>query len=266
MNIRHAAVAGQFYSDDPDELAHNVDSYIHSGLADVNANSLHGLIVPHAGYIYSGPVAGVAYWVLQKARSRIRTVVLAGPSHRVFLEGIGASLAAEWHTPLGPVAIAQDETSKLLHEFSAVNVRDDAHAPEHSLEVQLPFLQRVLDPDWQLLPLVVGHVDSNVMAEVLEPYLTRPDVVVIVSTDLSHYLTYDDARERDNRTAWNIIERNPDHIFDDDACGAYPLRGALVAAKEGDCNIELLALANSGDTQGSRDRVVGYGAFAITGG
>jgi AmmeMemoRadiSam system protein B len=266
MNVRHAAVAGQFYPEDAAELAHSVDRYIHSGLADVNASSIRGLIVPHAGHMYSGPVAGVAYWVLRKASDRIRTVVLVGPSHRVFLEGIGASLANEWVTPLGPVAIAQDETSKLLHEFDDVTVRDDAHAPEHSLEVQLPFLQRVLEPDWQLLPLVVGHVDSNVVAEVLEPYLTRPDAVVIVSTDLSHYLTYDDARQRDNATAWNIIERNVDHIYDDDACGAYPLRGALVAAKDRDCNIELLALANSGDTQGPRDRVVGYGAFAITGG
>jgi AmmeMemoRadiSam system protein B len=266
VNVRHAAVAGQFYPDNPVELAESVDSYIHSGLADVAESSLCGLIVPHAGYIYSGPVAGVAYWVLRKAKDRIRTVVLLGPSHRVFLDGIGVSWASEWHTPLGPVVLAQDEISKLLHEFSVVTVRDDAHAPEHSLEVQLPFLQRVLNPDWQLLPLVVGHVDSAATAAILEPYLTRPDVLVVVSTDLSHYLTYDDARERDNRTAWKVIERDPDHILDDDACGAYPLRGALTAAKEGDCTIELLALANSGDTQGPRDRVVGYGAFAITGG
>jgi AmmeMemoRadiSam system protein B len=266
MTVRPAAVAGQFYPDDPIELAETVDGYIGPGLAEVAADTVRGLIVPHAGHLYSGSVAGVAYWLLRRAHERIRTVVLVGPAHRVYLDGIGTSTATEWHTPLGPVVLSLDETNKVLHEFDFVTDRDDAHAQEHSLEVQLPFLQRVLDQDFQLLPLVVGRIESQAMAEVLTPYLDRNDVIVIVSTDLSHYLNYDEAADRDRETARHIIERRPEAILDRDACGAYPLRGSLLAATDRGCAVELLALASSGDTQGPRDRVVGYGAFAITGG
>lgn len=253
MRIRPAAVAGRFYTGDADDLAREVDGY----LAGVPAGPQPpGIIVPHAGHVYSGPVAGHAY---ARLRSTGR-VVLAGPAHFVAVDGIVAPEADLWRTPLGDVEIDQGAVGDL-----GVPRDDFPHSPEHSLEVQLPFLQRQLEPGWRLVPLLVGRADPVSVANVLEGFLGDPDTVVVLSTDLSHYLPYTAAQARDEQTAARIVARDWEHIDDYDACGAYPLRGLLLAADRCDLTVSLLDLRNSGDTAGPHDRVVGYGAFAVGG-
>lgn len=252
MRVRSPAVAGRFYTGDPYELAREVDDYL--AAAPAVADQPPGIIVPHAGHIYSGPVAAHAYVTLH----RTQRVVLAGPAHFVYVDGIIAPLADVWRTPLGDIAIDQEAVG------TTGLPRDDLpHAPEHSLEVQLPFLQRVLDPGWQLLPLLVGRAEPSAVADVLEGFLADPRTVVVLSTDLSHYLPYAAARARDAATAERIVARDWAAIDDHDACGAYPLRGLLLAAQRLEMPVHQLDLRSSGDTAGPRDRVVGYGAFTV---
>lgn len=252
MDVREPAVAGRFYTGDARTLAHEVQGWLAAAPGGTEQSA--GIIVPHAGHIYSGPVAAFAY----RRVHRTQRVVLAGPAHFVAVAGIAAPAASVWRTPLGDVAIDQTTIRDL-----PVTVDDYPHAPEHSLEVQLPFLQEQLEPGWQLLPLLVGRTDPLDVADVLEPFLADPDSLVVLSTDLSHYLRYAQACERDAATADRIVARDWQGIADEDACGAYPLRGLLVAAERLDLPVELLDLRNSGDTAGPHDRVVGYGAFTV---
>lgn len=254
MRIRQPAVAGQFYTGDPYELAREVDDYLSAAPAATGQPA--GVIVPHAGHIYSGPVAAYAYATLRRAQR----VVLAGPAHYVPVWGVVAPSVSFWRTPLGDVEIDQEAIAGC-----GVPVDDHPHAPEHSLEVQLPFLQQQLEPGWRLLPLLVGRADPAEVADILEGYLTDPDSIVVLSTDLSHYHPYQAARVLDEATAARIVARDWQHITDRDACGAYPLRGLLLAAERLDLPVKQLDLRNSGDTAGPRDRVVGYGAFAVGG-
>ncbi len=252
MRIREPAVAGMFYTADPYDLASEVQGYLaQAGAAD---GQPPGVIVPHAGHIYSGPVAAHAYARL----TRTSRVVLAGPAHFVPVRGVVAPWAQAWRTPLGLVEIDEGAIE------GAGLARDDApHAPEHSLEVQLPFLQEQLAPGWRLVPLLVGRASPEEVADILEPFLADPDTTVVLSTDLSHYHPYRQAQAQDRRTAEHIVGRDWRQIADDDACGAYPLRGLLLAADRQDLPVTLLDLRNSGDTAGPPDRVVGYGAFAV---
>lgn len=267
--VRPPAVAGRFYPADPATLAGQVNTFMDAtdaGMDElgIEADSLRAVVAPHAGYMYSGPIAGSAYSMVEQADDRIRLVVLAGPSHFVPVSGVATSTADFWRTPLGDVPIARAAVQELQDLHRYVRADDEAHASEHSLEVQLPFLQQALRDEWELLPLAVGHLSSPEMAAVLTPYLSREDTLVVISTDLSHYLTYDQARERDLATCAHVLSYSVESIHDDDACGAYPLRGLMAACQELDLLIDLVALASSGDTAGSRDRVVGYGSFAVT--
>ncbi len=252
MRVRQPAVAGRFYTGDPLDLAAEVDGYLASAPAGVTQPN--GIIVPHAGHIYSGPVAAYAYRTLQ----RTKRIVLAGPAHYVAFSGIVAPSVEVWRTPLGDVSIDTEVIAGL-----PVAVDDYPHQPEHSLEVQLPFLQRQLQPGWTLLPLLVGRAGPREVADVLAGFLADPDTAVVLSTDLSHYLPYRAAVDKDTATAARIVGRDWAGIADDDACGAYPLRGLLLAAAELDLAVKQLDLRNSGDTAGPRDRVVGYGAFTV---
>lgn len=252
MRIREPAVAGMFYTADAHELAREVADYL--AAVTPGEQQPRGVVVPHAGHIYSGPVAAHSYAQLR----RTGRVVLAGPAHFVPVRGVVAPWAQAWRTPLGLVEIDEDAVERLGLP------RDDApHAPEHSLEVQLPFLQEQLDPGWRLVPLLVGRAAPEEVADILEPFLADPDSTVVLSTDLSHYHPYHQAQAQDRRTAGHIVARQWDLIADDDACGAYPLRGLLMAAERLDLPVHLLDLRNSGDTAGPRDRVVGYGAFSV---
>ena len=260
MKIRPPAVAGSFYPADATELRDLLDRCFADSVAPhPDEVAPQALVVPHAGLVYSGPIAASAYRRLETVRHAIRRVVLLGPSHRVPLRGLGCSSADAWQTPLGIVPVAEPGA---LAQLDRVQIDDRAHAPEHSLEVQLPFLQTVLD-DFELLPLVVGETTPQQVAAVIEAVWSGPETLLVVSTDLSHYHAYDEARRRDTRTADAITALQPDQIDLHDACGAWPLRGLLQAGRERHLTVRPLDLRNSGDTAGDRTQVVGYGAFAL---
>lgn len=259
--VRPPAVAGMFYPAEPDRLRDLVRACFADAVVPTpSAPAPAALVVPHAGLVYSGPVAASAYLRLAAARDGVRRVVLIGPSHRVPLRGIGLSSAAEWRSPLGTVTIDHGDDDALL-ALPFVTVHDEAHAPEHSLEVQLPFLQSVLDEP-VLLPMLVGGADAHEVAAAIDLVWT-PDTMLVVSTDLSHYHAYAEAVRLDSRTAAAIVARRDVDVADADACGARPLRGLLRSATTRGLDVEQLDLRNSGDTAGDRDRVVGYGAFAL---
>ncbi len=263
LSIRPPAVAGTFYPARPDALL----EAIRASFADARPPALDGgaapkaLVVPHAGYVYSGPVAASAYLRLGPGRDVIRRIVLLGPSHRFPLDGLAVPSSDAFRTPLGLVSVA-DEARRAVLAVPHVTVTDAAHAAEHSLEVQLPFLQVVLD-SFEVLPLAVGRGPAEDVAEVLDAVWGGPETVIVASTDLSHYRPYDEARELDQRTATAIAAADLESVGDRAACGAHALRGLLAAARARHLTVEQLDLRSSGDTAGDRDRVVGYGAFAI---
>ena len=258
--IRESAVAGLFYPDDTAVLQRQLAGYLSQQPS--LESSPKALIVPHAGYIYSGPVAASAYAELLPIRDQITRVVLLGPAHRVGFRGLAASSAEYFATPLGLVHVdrkAVDDISKLPQ----VRIFDDAHLEEHSLEVQLPFLQTVLANDFGLVPLVVGETEADEVAEVIETLWGGPETLLVISSDLSHYQDYDTARRLDGATSAAIEELNPNVIGYQNACGRNPVSGLLVAARHHRLKVKTLDLRNSGDTAGDRDRVVGYGAYAF---
>jgi AmmeMemoRadiSam system protein B len=262
LRVRSAAAAGAFYPADAGALREEIARSMAGAVVPPSDAPLpKAVIVPHAGYIYSGPIAASAYLRLAPAAGLIRRVVLLGPSHRVALRGIGVSSADAFATPLGLVRIDAAGRDRVL-SAPDVAVDDAAHEFEHSLEVQLPFLQTVLD-SFTLVPLVVGDATADQVAAALDLCWGGPETLVVVSTDLSHYHRYADAAGLDARTAAAIVARRVAEIGDDDACGARPLRGLLRAAEERGLTVEPLDLRNSGDTAGDRGRVVGYGAFAL---
>jgi AmmeMemoRadiSam system protein B len=258
--VRPAAVAGSFYPGDARELVSAVDSFL--DVAVLSDEPLpKALIVPHAGYVYSGATAGAAYARLTRLRGAIQRVVLLGPAHRVWVDGISVPSADAFATPLGIVPV-DDLFRRRALAFPQVRVGDRAHASEHALEVQLPFLQRVLG-EFSVLPLVVGDASTDDVAQVIDALWGGNETLVVVSSDLSHYHDYDTARSLDARTAAAIVAGNGDAIRDDDACGARPVRGLLEAARHHGLDIRLVDLRNSGDTGGDHDAVVGYGAFTL---
>ena len=260
--VRRAAVAGFFYPDDPRELAAAVGTALDVAVPE-GEPAPKAVIVPHAGYVYSGAIAGSAYARLRALAGRIRHVVLLGPAHRVAVDGLAVSSADAFVTPLGAVP-ADDVLRRRVLELPGVTIDDSAHAGEHSLEVQLPFLQGVLGA-FTLLPLAVGDASPGEVAAVLDRVWGGPETLVVVSSDLSHYHDYATARARDRRTAAAIVAADAAAIADEDACGARPIRGLLVAARRHGLAVRLLDLRNSGDTAGDHERVVGYGAFTVSG-
>jgi MEMO1 family protein len=252
-DVRPPAVAGTFYPAEGTALTAMVDGLLTTAAS--GGARPRALVVPHAGYVYSGPVAATAYAHL--AGDDRRRVVAIGPSHWTPLRGVGASGARAWRTPLGDVLVDDPPAD--------VPVRRDAHDREHSLEVQLPFLQRLLD-GLSFLPLAVGSGPAADSADVLEPLWADPTVLLICSTDLSHYLDVASARQRDRRTAEAVVALDADALRPDDACGVDALRALLVLAGRHHTTVELLDLRTSADTAGAAaDRVVGYGAFAVWG-
>lgn len=258
VSVRNAAVAGQFYDGDPDRLQASVDALLSQAQTDAPCPKV--LVAPHAGYIYSGPVAAEVYARLCNAGQRIRRVVMLGPSHRVGFRGIATSSAHAFNTPLGDVALDRDALAR-ISGLPGVHERDEAHALEHSLEVQLPFLQRSLG-EFRLVPLVVGDASAEEVAGVIEALWNGPETLLVISSDLSHYLPYPDARARDENTARRIESLEAD-LGGDEACGCRPLNGLMTVLKRRGLEIERVAVLNSGDTAGDRSRVVGYGAWVV---
>ncbi len=258
--IRPPAVAGMFYPAESEQLSLDVRQL----LAQVRTHHLHpkALIVPHAGYVYSGAIAATAYATLLPIAARIHRVVLLGPTHRVAVRGLAIPDAQAFDTPLGRVRLDVKAMSSIAH-FPQVVTSNEAHALEHSLEVQLPFLQSVLD-DFTLLPLAVGMATAEEVAEVLEAVWGGDETLIVISSDLSHYLPYATAQRVDNETVQSILKLHQP-IAHDHACGGTPVSGLIVAAQRHHLTPHLLDLRNSGDTAGSRDQVVGYASFAFTG-
>ena len=261
--MRPAAVAGSFYPGNTRALSAAVGDM----LADTRTPEApaKALIVPHAGYVYSGPVATSAYAALRKSamaiRRAIRRVVIFGPAHRVWVPGLAATSADLFETPLGCVRVDR-AAIEAVADLPQVEINDKAHATEHSLEVQLPFLQGVLD-DFAIVPFVVGGATPDEVAEVMERLWGGPETLIVVSSDLSHYLPYAEAQEIDRATADSILRRHAlgDH---EQACGATPINGLLEVARRRNLTPTLLDLRNSGDTAGDKSRVVGYAAFTFT--
>jgi AmmeMemoRadiSam system protein B len=257
-DIRPAAVAGSFYPEERVYLAEEVDRLLAE--APEGGALPAALIVPHAGYRYSGPIAASAYAQLREARPHVKRVVLLGPSHHVPFRGLALPGAAGLETPLGTVPV-DTAGAEVAAQFPQVASSPLAHAREHSLEVQLPFLQRVL-PGVPVVPLVVGQASAESVARVIEALWEEPGTLVLVSTDLSHYLPWEVAHEVDGETARRILALDED-IDPEQACGAAPLRGLLVAARRRGLEAKQLDLRNSGDTSGDKRHVVGYGAFGL---
>ncbi len=258
--VREPAVAGTFYAGNAAELSASVDAMLEeAGAAQTRAPK--AVIAPHAGHIYSGPVAASVYAPLRQVAGQIKRVVLLGPSHRVGFRGIAATTSTSFRTPLGDIPIDAASIQQIVG-LPEVGFLDQAHAQEHSLEVHLPFLQRVLE-DFTLVPLVVGDASPTSVATVLDKLWGGPETLVVISSDMSHYHSYDEARHLDARTSARIVALD-ETLGGEDACGCRPINGLLHLAKQRGLAIEQIDLRNSGDTQGPKDRVVGYAAFAIT--
>lgn len=256
---RPPVVAGLFYPADPEALARLVDGLLQEG--EVGDGALCAVVAPHAGLAYSGPVAGTAYATVRQRAPGTRRVVLLGPSHFVPLRGAAVPTHDAWTTPLGAVPVAGSLRDEALRAGAALD--DAPHEREHALEVQLPFLQRALPEPPLVLPVAVGTMAAGAVADLIGALAAEPGTLVVVSTDLSHYLDDAAARARDAETAAAIVARRPEAVGDGAACGAHALRGLLEHARRTGLTVEQLALATSADTAGDRDRVVGYGAFAL---
>ncbi|MFO1311180.1 MAG: AmmeMemoRadiSam system protein B [Burkholderiales bacterium] len=258
-SLRPAAVAGMFYPGEAGRLAAEVRTMIADAERD-DAAPPKAIVVPHAGYVYSGPIAALAYASLVPLRDTIERVVLFGPAHRVAVRGLATTTAAAFATPLGDVPVDREAVARALL-LPNVIASDAVHAHEHALEVQLPFLQSVLRR-FSLVPFAVGHAAPEAVADVMDALWGGPETLVVVSSDLSHYHGYADARRLDRATADAILALTPtlDH---EQACGATPVNALLLCARRRGLVPRLLDLRNSGDTAGDRSRVVGYASFAF---
>jgi len=257
---RPPAVAGQFYPDDPAELRAMVKDFLATAKT-VAGKIPKAVIAPHAGYQYSGPIAGSAYACLARGRDAIKRVVLLGPSHFATFSGLAASSARSFQTPLGSIPVDEAALDR-VHALPQVTTLDAAHENEHSLEVHLPFLQIVLG-EFKLVPLVVGDAAANEVETVLNELWGGKETCIVVSSDLSHYHDYQAAQQIDRDTARAIELLNWQELNSYRACGCQPICGLLRAAKEHGLRCRIVDLRNSGDTSGRHDRVVGYGAFVF---
>jgi MEMO1 family protein len=261
LNIRPPAVAGRFYPNNPAELRGMIGEFLRQ--AKVAAGPApKAIIAPHAGYVYSGPIAASAYARLAPSRGNIRRVVLLGPSHFASFEGLAATGAAAFATPLGDVPVDTAAVRDVCSRLPQVSVLDEAHAGEHALEVHLPFLQVVLD-GFTIVPLLVCDASDEEVAEVIEALWDGDETRFVISSDLSHYHDYASARELDAATARAVEELRPRDIGVEQACGRLSICGLLRAAQRHRLHARTLDLRNSGDTAGPRSEVVGYGAFVL---
>ncbi len=272
IHLRPPAVAGRFYPADPEALRRDLDRYLGntaSPATDPDARPIRAVIAPHAGYIYSAPVAASAYRYVAALKGRVRRVVLIGPAHYLAFGGLAGSSAWAFQTPLCAVPVDVDSTRRLT-DAGLMMIHDGAHAPEHGLEVHLPFLVHTLrdrpEPDcvsFSILPLLFGDVGHEHVARVLDPFFDDPSTLIVVSSDLSHYHDHGTASTMDRQTAEAIIQKRGDFVTADRACGYTAIRALLKCVEARGLDVSLIDLRNSGDTAGPRDRVVGYGAFVI---
>ncbi len=258
--VRPPAVAGLFYPEDRHELRSLVDRLLAQAEVPVDLPTPKAVIAPHAGYMYSGPIAANAMAPWRALAGQVERVVIAGPSHRVAFRGLALPAADRFVTPLGEVALDLDAAA-LLRDLPQVKIDAAPHAEEHGIEVELPFLQQVLGT-FQLLPLVVGDASQHQVEAVLARLWGGPETLFVISSDLSHFLPYASAQQVDRQTVDQVV-RLDGTLTPDQACGAYPINGFLPLAHKHRLQPRLLDLRNSGDTAGDRQRVVGYCAVAF---
>ncbi|MGR8949345.1 MAG: AmmeMemoRadiSam system protein B [Gammaproteobacteria bacterium] len=261
-HVRPAAVAGTFYPAEREQLAHDVMSFLNraSEIPGEGTPPPKALIVPHAGYVYSGLTAAYAYKLLKTISDRVTRVVLLGPVHRVPVSGLALPTAKAFQTPFGQIMI-DPEAVESIADLPQIVFSDAPHQHEHSLEVQLPFMQSVLD-NFTLVPLAVGDASAAQVAEVIERLWGEEETLIVVSSDLSHFHTYDDAIAIDHQTVERILDID-NTITHNQACGGTPVNGLLLAAKKHGLRPRLLDYRNSGDTAGDKKRVVGYASFSF---
>ena len=259
--IRPASVAGLFYPAGHAALSDEIDRLLALVPAGSDMPCPKAIVVPHAGYVYSGPVAASAYARLKASCQHVTRVVLIGPAHRVAVRGLALPQADAFATPLGNIPLDR-ATMRQLAARPGIQVNALAHAREHALEVQLPFLQKVLGP-FSLVPLVAGDASAAEVAEVLDLCWGGRETLIVVSSDLSHYLPYAAARRVDHDTLQHILQADA-WIDGEQACGSMAINGLLLAARRHTLQAQLLDARNSGDTSDERDRVVGYASIAYT--
>lgn len=256
---RQPAVAGSFYPANPEQLHQMVDQYLSDAASDEKVPK--AIIAPHAGYIYSGPIAATAYARLKKARDRISRVVLIGPSHRVAFRGLAVSSAEAFITPLGNIPVDRQAVETII-QLPFVELIEQAHVYEHSLEVHLPFLQEVLG-NFKIVPIVAGDASPDQVKQVLDMLWGGDETLIVISSDLSHYHDYATAQQMDQSTSRIIEQLQYDQLGHESACGKVPVSGLLKLAQQKSLAIKTIDLRNSGDTAGDKNRVVGYGAYVI---
>jgi len=264
-NTRKPAVAGMFYPADAQELRRDVLTFLGAAKTDRAPDRIEmpkAIVAPHAGYIYSGPIAGSAYALLAPHAGEISRVILFGPSHRVPFTGLAYSAAETFLTPLGPVPVDQTAYER-VRDLTQVRQYEAPFEGEHCLEVQLPFLQLTLEK-FHIVPFLVGDVGAEEVAQVMERLWGGDETLIVVSSDLSHYLDYDSATAIDAETSRAIEALHPEAIGYHQACGRNPLNGLLREAKLQGLEARTLDLRNSGDTAGPRSQVVGYGAYVFS--
>lgn len=261
MNIRPPAVAGVFYPAQSDELRASVEQHLAGAPALTSQRWPKAIIAPHAGFAYSGPIAGSAFSLLAPARKIVKRVIVIGPNHRVSVDRVAATSAEAFATPLGVVPVDRAAMER-LSSLTQVDVFDAAHAPEHSIEAHLPFLQLALE-NFSIVPLVVGDTQAQDVSEILEMLWGGPETLISISSDLSHFHDYDTARKMDSGTADAIEQLRPDDIRFEHACGRVPIKGLMAVSPKHGLKIERKDLRNSGDTSDRRDSVVGYGAWGF---
>jgi len=265
--IQPPAVAGLFYPAEPHTLQYDVDRFLHQARPDIPLENVTGqpvkaLIVPHAGYTYSGAVAAKAYAQLLPYASQINRVVIFAPAHRLAFRGMATISADQFKTPLGLIPVDGIGRQQLLAGDYPLAIVDEAFRDEHALEVQLPFLQRILG-DFTLLPVLVGDADPVEVKRVLNQCWGGPETMIVISSDLSHFHDYETAEQMDRHTTAAIEDLQPEGVGLEDACGRLAINGLLLAAREKGLQVKTVARCNSGDTGGSRQSVVGYGAYVF---
>jgi AmmeMemoRadiSam system protein B len=259
-SVRPPAVAGYFYPSAADDLRAAVRQLLAAGPEPAHRGRIKALIVPHAGYVYSGTVAARAFRELTHDAPQIEKVVLVGPAHRVAVDGIAVPTVEAFRTPLGDLPIDAAMRAAIL-DLPGTRLDDRAHEAEHCLEVELPFLQNLFD-SISVLPLLVGRADPGQVARILERLWGGPETLIVVSSDLSHYHDYATAQRVDAATARSILARSTE-LHPEDACGAAAINGLMLAAGQHGLDVVEIARLNSGDTAGDRQRVVGYGSYAL---
>lgn len=259
--IREPAVSGAFYPADPDQLKQMLRHYLKD--APIGEKVPKAIIAPHAGYIYSGPIAAMAYARLQSAKEIINRVILIGPSHRVGFKGLAVCTAEQFSTPLGKIEVDMDAVKEIA-ELPFINYLDQAHELEHSLEVHLPFLQTVLK-EFTLVPVVAGDASAEQVFQLIDRFWGKAETLIVISSDLSHFHDYETAQKLDRATSENIEKLQYENLDGNAACGCVAVSGLLALARKKGLQIKTIDLRNSGDTAGSGDknRVVGYGAYVI---